>query len=197
VFNKNLIQRNFRFEEGILVISDGSTGLIKAVKETFGSLAVMQRCNWHKRENVVSQLNEEQKEVFRRRIQAAYSEVTYKEAKEALLDILRELDKINYKAANSLREGLEETLTLHRLGMNQIFGQSFSTTNCIENVNSLLVKYTKKVKRWRNGDMLARWIAVALDLIEPKLKRINNYRRLKLLKAAVAEQVSKKQRKAS
>jgi putative transposase len=193
----NLIQRNFRFEEGILVVSDGSTGLIKAVKETFGSLAVIQRCNWHKRENVISYLNEGQKEVFRSRIQRAYAEATYKEAKQALLDILIELEKINYSAANSLREGLEETLTLHRLGMNQIFGKSFSTTNCIENVNSLLYKYTKKVKRWRNGDMIARWIAVALDLIEPKLQRVKNYRRIKLLRAAIVEEIARKQRKAS
>lgn len=193
----NLIQRNFRFEEGILVVSDGSTGLIKAVKETFGSLAVNQRCQWHKRENVISYLNEEHKIVFRRRIQRAYQESTYKEAKEALMDILIELEKINYSAANSLREGLEETLTLHRLGMNQILGQSFSTTNCIENVNSLLVKYTKKVKRWRNGDMIARWIAVALDLIEPKLKRVNNFRKLKQLRTVLQEEIYRKQKKAS
>jgi putative transposase len=192
----NLIQRNFRFEEGILVVSDGSTGLIKAVKETFGSLAIIQRCQWHKRENVISYLTEEQQMIFRRRIQRAYEESNYKEAKSILLDILIELERLNYSAANSLREGLEETLTLHRLGLNTILGQSFSTTNCIENVNSLLVKYTRKVKRWRNGDMIARWIAVSLDRIEPKLKRVNNYRKLKQLRNAIIEEIAKKQKKA-
>lgn len=193
----NLLQRNFRFDEGILVVSDGSTGLIKAVKETFGSLAIIQRCQWHKRENVISYLKEEQQIIFRRRLQRAYEQASYKEAKSALLDILMELERLNYSAANSLREGLEETLTLHRLGLNTVFGQSFSTTNCIENVNSLLVKYTKKVKRWRNGDMIARWVAVALDLIEPKLKRVNNFRKLRQLRTAITEEIAKKQRKAS
>jgi len=193
----NLIQRNFRFDQGILVISDGSTGVIKALRETFGSLAVDQRCQWHKRENVVSYLSDTLKPVFRSRLQRAYDLSEYKEAKKALLDILIELEKLNYSAANSLREGMEETLTLHRLGVNKIFGHSFSTTNCIENINSLLTKYTRKVKRWRNGDMIARWIAVALDLIEPKLKRVNNYRRLNQLRLAITEEIYRKQRKAS
>lgn len=191
----NLIQRNFNFEQGILVVSDGSTGLRKAVDEVFGKLAIKQRCQWHKRENVVNYLKEELKPVFRSRIQRAYDEPTYKEAKSALIDILNELEKINYSAANSLREGFEETLTLHRLGVNKILGQSFSTTNCIENVNSLLVKYTRKVRRWRNSDMIARWIAVALDIIEPKLKRVNKFRRLNQLRAAILEEIAKNQRK--
>lgn len=193
---KNLIQRNFRFDEGILVITDGSTGMIKAVKETFGDLAVRQRCQWHKRENVVGLLKEEHKEIFKSRIQRAYRENDYGEAKSQLLDILKELEKINYSAANSMREGLEETLTLHRIGMYETFGVTFSTTNAIENVNSLIEKHTRKIKRWRNGEMLARWVAVALTFIEPRLKRLDRYKKLRILKTAITEEVNRKQRKA-
>ncbi|MGK9370195.1 transposase, partial [Melioribacter sp. Ez-97] len=74
---KNLIGRNFRFEEGLLTIIDGSKGLKKAVKETFGKFTLTQRCQWHKRENVVSYLREEEKEIYRGKIQRAYNEPDY------------------------------------------------------------------------------------------------------------------------
>jgi putative transposase len=192
---KNLIERNFRFEEGILTITDGSKGLKKAVEETFGKLSIHQRCQWHKRENVVSYLREEEKMQYRGKLQRAYDEPDYEEAKRKLLEIRDELKKINRSAANSLEEGLEETLTIHRLGIVEELGRSFKTTNLIENLNSQLVKYIRKVKRWINPEMKSRWVAVALLEIENKMRRINNYNKLHLLRTAIKSELNIKQQK--
>jgi len=182
---KNLIERNFHFEEGLLTIIDGSKGLRKAVEETFGKLSLIQRCQWHKRENVVSYLREEEKDIYRGKLQRAYDEPDYETAKRRLLEVREELKRINRTAANSLEEGLEETLTIHRIGLVEILGRGFTTTNLIENLNSQLAKYIRKVKRWINSDMRARWVAVSLIEIEKKMRRVNRYEKLHLLRTAL------------
>lgn len=182
---KNLLDRNFRFEEGLLCLLDGSKGLRKAVKETFGNYCLVQRCQWHKRENVVSYLGEKDAPVFRSKLQSAYSEPDYEKAKAKLIEIRNELSKINRSAANSLEEGLEETLTLHRLGLAAELGRSLTTTNCIENVNSKLASYLRKIKHWKSPDMLARWIAMGLLETESRMRKINNHKKLYLLREAL------------
>jgi len=192
---KNLIERNFRFEEGILTLIDGSKGLKKAVEETFGEYAAIQRCQWHKRENVVSYLTEEEQIIFRGKLQRAYSEPIYEIAKAKLLEIKKELLLINRTAANSLAEGLEETLTIHRLGLVEQLGRSFSTTNLIENLNSQLRKYLGRVKYWMNSDMRCRWVATSLLQIEKKMRRVNNYEKLHLLRKALKAELKIDQQK--
>ncbi len=192
---KNLIERNFHFEEGLLTIIDGSKGLKKAVEETFGEFTLTQRCQWHKRENVVSYLREEEKDIYRGKLQRAYDEPEYETAKKRLLEIRDELRKINRTSANSLDEGLEETLTIHRLGLVEMLGRSFTTTNLIENLNSQLGKYIRKVKRWINSDMKSRWVAVSLLEIEKKMKRINRYEKLHLLRTALKAELKLEQQK--
>jgi transposase-like protein len=192
---KKLIDRNFRFTEGILTIVDGSKGLKKAIEEVFGEFTLTQRCQWHKRENVVSYLPEEQKDTFRGKLQRAYSEPDYEAAKLRLFEIRDELKKINLSAANSLKEGLEETLTIHKLGLVEELGGSFTTTNLIENLNSQLAKYIRKVKRWINSEMRARWTATSLFEIERKMRRVNNYKKLHLLRTALKSELKLKQQK--
>ncbi|MCF6269187.1 MAG: transposase [Melioribacteraceae bacterium] len=189
----NLIKRNFRFIEGILVIVDGATGLKKAVKETFGDYAIIQRCVWHKRENVVSYLPKEIQNTFRGKLQRAYSEPDYETAKRKLYETRIELEKINRSAANSLDEGLEETLTLHKLGLVEELGKSLMTSNIIENLNSQLGAYIKKVKHWSTSDMRARWVAASLLQIEQRMRRINNYEKLNLLRSAIKSQLKLEQ----
>jgi putative transposase len=192
---KNLIERNFHFEEGLLTIVDGSKGLRKAVGETFGNLSLIQRCQWHKRENVVSYLREEEKDIYRGKLQRAYDEPDYETSKRRLIEVRDELKRINRTAANSLEEGLEETLTIHRLGLVEILGRGFTTTNLIENLNSQLAKYIRKVKRWINSDMRARWVAVALIEIEKKMRRVNRYDKLHLLRTALRAELKLGQQK--
>ena len=192
---KNLLDRNFSFTEGLLCVLDGSKGLNKAVKETFGKDCLIQRCQWHKRENVVSYLSEGNAVEYRARLQSAYSEPVYEQAKAKLTEILNDLDKVNRSAANSLREGLEETLTLHRLGLSVQLGRSLSTTNCIENINSRLGSYLRKIKYWKTPDMLARWTSMGLIEIETRLRKINNYKKLYLLREALKYELKLEQKK--
>lgn len=192
---KDLIKRNFKFEDGLLTITDGSTGLIKAIKETFGQYVVSQRCTWHKRENVVSYLSKENSDHYRGKLQRAYLEPNYEIAKSKLLEIRDELRKINISAANSLTEGLEETLTLHKLGLAEELGKSLLTTNIIENLNSQLGKYLGKVKYWSSSEMRSRWVATSLLQIEKRMRRINNYEKLNLLRVAIKNKLELKQSK--
>lgn len=182
---KNLIERNFRFEEGMLVVSDGSKGIRKAVEEVFGQRAAIQRCQWHKRENVISYLSDKDKEIYKGKMQRAYEEPLYEIARAKLMEIYEELKNINRSAANSLLEGLEETLTIHRLGLREELGKSFCTTNIIENINSQLSRNLRNVKRWRDTQMQARWVAISLLDIEQNMNRVRNYEKLHLLKDAL------------
>jgi len=192
---KKLINRNFSFSQGLLVICDGSKGIKKAVSKVFGSLALIQRCQWHKRENVVSYLREEDKAQMRSKLQRAYREPNYEIAKSKLLEIRDELLQINHTAAKSLEEGLEETLTIHRLGLVEELGRSLTTTNTIENLNSQLEKYLRRVRYWQNGDMKSRWVAVALCEIEHRMRKISNHKKLNLLRSAIQSELKLHQRK--
>lgn len=185
----DLIQRGLCFDNGLLCILDGAKGLRKALIDRLGEAAVIQRCQWHKRENVVSYLRQDQQQHYRKRLQAAYSHPDYKQAKAELTQIHRELQTINRRAANSLMEGLEQTLTVHRLGMFEQLGSSLKTTNCIESLNSQLDKYIGRVKRWHNSDQRYRWITCGLVEAEPNMRCIQNYRYLPALKERLQEEV--------
>jgi len=192
---KDLIRRNFSFTEGIFTITDGSTGLIKAVKETFGKYALSQRCVWHKRENVVSYLPKDQQKHYRGKLQRAYNEPEYEVAKRKLYEIRIELETINRSAANSLDEGLEETLTLHKLGLVEQLGKSLMTSNTIESLNSQISKYAGKVTRWSSSNMRGRWIAVSLMQIEKRLNRIIGHDKLNLLRIAIKDELKLEQKR--
>lgn len=181
----DLVGRGLRFDEGLLCVIDGAKGLFKAVREIFGAYAQVQRCQWHKRENVVSYLPKKDQASYRRRLQQAYQKVDYAEAKAALMEIHAELEKLNRSAARSLLEGLEETLTLHRLGLFEQLGKSLKTTNGIENLNSQLTKYIGRVKRWMDSDHRQRWVAMGLLEVEQKMRRIDHAEDLPLLRAAL------------
>ena len=138
----------------------------------FGQWAEVQRCQWHKRENVISYLPEADQKKWRGKLQRAYQEPTYEAAKERLTGLYAELEQINRKAANSLMEGLEETLTLHRLGLFEELGRSLKTTNCIENLNEQVEGCTGNVKRWHHSPQRHRWTALALLEAESRMRRL-------------------------
>lgn len=184
---KDLIGRGLDFRQGLLCVIDGAKGVFKAVREVFGEYAQVQRCQWHKRENVVSYLPEKEQASYRRRLQRAYQKVDYAEAKAALMEIHAELERVNRSAARSLIEGLEETLTLHRLGLFEELGKSLKTTNCIENLNSQLGKYLGRVKRWMDSDQRQRWVAMGLLEVEQKMRRIDHAEHLPLLRTVLIQ----------
>jgi len=189
---RDLIDRGLKYDDGLLFVIDGAKGLRKAIQDVFAEKAVIQRCQWHKRENVISYLTEDQQEVFKRKLQAAYSKEDYKQVKEELLMLKKELGEINRSAARSLEEGMEETLTIQRLQLHFNFHRSFSTTNCIENVNSQLGKYIRNVKRWTNSDQRYRWVVSGLLEVEQKMRKVSNYKMLKKMKQAIKDEVNRK-----
>ena len=186
-FLNGLLGRGLSIEEGILCIIDGAKGLYSAIRKVFTDRALIQRCQWHKRENVVSYLPKSLQAIWRRRLQKAYEKSTYEEARNALNRLKPELKLLNESALASLEEGLEETLTLHRLGLFTQLGISLKTTNCIESVMSMVGQYTDKVDYWKNSSQKHRWIASALLEIEPRLRRIKGYRYLPLLRRALKQ----------
>ncbi|MDP6426175.1 MAG: hypothetical protein QF443_04220 [Dehalococcoidia bacterium] len=99
--------------------------------------------------------------------------------------VKKELSILNQSAVRSLEEGLEETLTLHRLGMFPKLGTSFKTTNCIENIMRQVGIYTDRVSYWKNSDQRQRWVGTALQEIEPNLRTVRGYRHLKELRRAM------------
>jgi len=184
-FLRQLVTRGLRVERGLLVVLDGAKGLRAAVTSVFGAQTPVQRCQWHKRENVVAYLPKALQDPWRRKLQAAYERSTYAEAKAALLRLRPELRLLNASAVTSLEEGLEETLTLHLLGVFRELGISLKTTNCLESLNSLVEQRVARVDRWRTSDQKQRWLAAALLDIEPRLRRIKGFRALPLLRAAL------------
>jgi putative transposase len=189
-FLRSLLERGLDLCGGLLVVIDGGKGLRAAVRQVFQKRAVVQRCVWHKRENVVSYLPKSEQASWRARLQRAWERPTYAEAKAALSTLQRELEQRNQSAAASLAEGLEETLTLQRLGVYELLGQSFKTTNAIESVNALVEERCAKVDHWKSSNQRHRWLAAALLDIEPRLRRVKGHQHLGKLQVALRRTLS-------
>jgi len=184
-FLQGLGDRGLEWSQGLLVVIDGGKGLRAAVRKAFGASALVQRCQWHKRENVVKPMPKGEQAHWRRRLQRAYQRPTYTEAQIALHRLQTELEDRNQSAARSLAEGLEETLTLHRLGVFALRGLSFKTTNGLESIHALVEERCAKVDRWTNSHQRQRWLATALLDIEPRLRRVKGYRHVPKLREAL------------
>ena len=184
-FLRRLVERGLDVSKGLLCVIDGSKGLRKAVDKVLSGRALVQRCHWHKRENVVRYLPAGRQAEFRRKLQNGYQQPSYEKAKAALKKVRAELATINQSAVSSLDEGFEDTLTLHRLGLFEELGQSFKTTNCIENLNSLVGQRTDKIDCWRNSEQKHRWLATTVLDIEPRLRKVRGHRHLPRLRAAL------------
>ena len=154
----------------------------------FGKQALIQRCQWHKRENVVAYLPKSQQGKFRKKLQKTHQQDGYEAAKKMLMSIRKELNLLNQSAVNSLDEGLEETLTLHRLGVFTLLGVSLKTTDAVESLNSRLGQYTHRVTSWKNSNQRQRWVATALLEIEQNLRKIKGYKHLHKLRFAMKSQ---------
>lgn len=188
-FLRSLKDRGLDLSAGALVVLDGAKGLRSGVQAVFKGQVLIQRCQWHKRENVVSYLPKTEQKSWRGRLQRAYQRPTYEEASEALEGLREELDEINQSAAASLEEGLEETLTLHRLGVFPLVGRSLKTTNILESVNALAEQRCGRVDYWKTSNQKHRWLAAALLDIEPRLRRLLGYRHLPSLRAAIQKEL--------
>lgn len=178
---EDLIRRGLSRERCYLFVLDGSKALRGAVERVFGEDALVQRCQVHKRRNVKDHLPPEVQGDVDKRIRAAYQMTDYTKAKESLLLTMRYLERLNPSAARSLEEGLEETLTLHRMQLPEALRRSLCSTNLIESCFSFTRHITKRVTRWRHGDHVQRWAATAFVEAEKQFRKIQGYRTLPTL----------------
>ncbi len=193
-FLNGLLARGLDIEDPILCVIDGGKGIRKALDVVFRDRAVIGRCQWHKRENVMEYLTKGQRDEYRARMQHAYDQKTEDSARKLLNAIKQDLKLINLSAVNSLEEGFEETLILHKLGMFEKLGTSFKTTNCIENVNRQLGIYTDRVCYWKNSHQRQRWVATALWEIEPSLRKVRGFEHLAELRKVMQQYVVQKKK---
>ncbi|MDY6933967.1 MAG: IS256 family transposase [Spirochaetota bacterium] len=153
----NLIERGFDLSGLKLAVIDGGKATRKALNDVFGKGFLIQRCQIHKKKNVTDYVPEHMRLTIRNAMSEAYNADSYETAKRLLLNIKSKLGKDYPQAARSLEEGLEETLTLHKLEAHKEIRKSLCTTNPIENLNAGIRNITRRVKRWRNSDMVIRW----------------------------------------
>jgi len=177
----DLVNRGLDFSEPRLYILDGGKALPAAVKKYAGESAPIQRCQVHKRRNVLDHLTDEQRPSVAKKLNAAYGLEKYDAAKEALNQLHRELMDLNPSAARSLKEGLEETLTVHRLQVPLPLRKTLACTNVIESTFSIVERVCSNVKRWHGGDQRERWVGSGLLLAEKQFRRIQGYKQIPTL----------------
>lgn len=169
----NLQSRGLRTDRSLLVLLDGSKALRKAVRETFGDAALVQRCQIHKLRNILDHLPERQRPWVKAILQRAYRSADVAAATRLLRDLATRLEVDHPSAAASVREGLDETLTIIALGLAESLRRSLSTTNAAESLISRTRHVKRNVKRWRGGQMVLRWVAAGI------LEAVKGFRRLK------------------
>jgi len=177
----DLVSRGLDFTEPRLYVLDGGKALTAAVKRYAGESAAIQRCQVHKRRNVLDHLTDEQKPGIAKRLHAAYALEDYATAKQALNKLHRELMDLNPSAARSLGEGMEETLTVHRLHVPMQLRKTLASTNVIESAFSIVERVCRNVKRWHDGDQRERWVGSGLLVAQRQFRRITGYKQIPAL----------------
>lgn len=175
---EGIVARGLDLRQGILAVLDGGPALSGALRKYCGDKVLVQRCQEHKRRNICEHFADEQRTYWEKKLLDAYELFGYEEAKKALHQIHRELMGANPSAARSLEEGLEETLTLHKLNVPASLRKTLRTTNPIESVFDTVRTSCRNVKRWRPGDQRERWICAGLLFAENKFRRVDGYREL-------------------
>lgn len=164
-----------------MYVLDGGKALAAALRHLAGPCAQIQRCQVHKIRNVIDHLSEEHQSAVRAKLCRAYQMREYVDAKRALDGLLHQLMHLNPSAARSLEEGLEETLTVHRLRVPHKLREKLASTNIIESAFSIVETICRNVKRWHDGDQRLRWVASGLLWAESRWNRIHNFSDLPVL----------------
>jgi len=180
----DLVERGLDPEQGILFVVDGAKALRKAIRNVFGE-APVQRCVRHKERNVLDHLPERERPAVKQRLRRAWAHEEYGRALEQLKTLAAELDRTYPGAAGSLREGLEETLTLTRLGVGGSLKRTLESTNPCESMIEIVRRTQRNVKRWSSGEMALRWTAAGMLEAERQFRKIIGYRDLATLVVAI------------
>ena len=174
----DLVERGLDPEQGILFVLDGAKALRKAIRQVFGELAVVQRCIRHKERNVLGHLADRDRPALGRRLRSAWALDDPTRALERLQGLAQELDRTHPGAAASLREGLEETITIQALRITGSLKRTLSSTNPIESMIEIVRKTQRNVKRWQSGDMALRWTAAGMLQAQQQFRKVAGYKQL-------------------
>jgi transposase-like protein len=177
----DLLTRGLDFTESGLYVLDGGKALHVAVRKHAGDAAPIQHCQVHKRRNVLDHLADDQKETASKKLNAAYALEEYEPVKQALDALHRELMHLNPSAARSLAEGMEETLTVHKLHIHPQLRMTLSITNVIESAFAVVERVCLNVKRWHGGDQRERWVGSGLLIAEKQFRRIKGHKQIPAL----------------
>jgi len=181
----DLVERGLDAERARLWVIDGAKALRRAIRDLFGEAACVQRCQVHKLRNVIEHLPKPVQASVRRALTDAWQSRDPALALKQLERLARSLERAHPGAAASLREGLEETLTVQRLGIDGALHLTLRSTNPIENLNGTVAHHTRNVKRWRDGQMLLRWVGAALLQAGGHFRRVRGLRDMPKLCAAL------------
>jgi len=191
----SLNERGLRHEGRLLFVLDGSKALASAVRKTFGDAALIQRCTIHKLRNVLSYLPRGLQGEARRRMRAAWGMTRFEDALRELKAVVRWLATKSERAAASLEEGFEETLTIHALGVVGALRRTLMTTNPIESAFDGVRVFSRRVKRWRDGAMVMRWVGSGLVVAEKRFRRVKGHRDIPALVGALTSKHLTKRKK--
>lgn len=172
----DLVERGLPTERALLFVVDGAKALRKAIRDVYGELGFVQRCRLHKGRNVLEHLPKHMHPSIARAMRDAWAAESAELAQRQLERLAHSLEREHPGAAASLREGLEETLTVQRLGVTGALARTLATTNLIENLNGSITTYTRNVKRWRGGQMIQRWVTTALLEAQKRFRRVRGCR---------------------
>ena len=176
---QDLLERGLRVDESILCVVDGGKGIRKALVDVLGDLAVIQRCQIHKLRNLRSYLPKSRHAYVLQTMKEAYKCKSADKARKRLQALVSWLERNGYdEAAGSLREGMEETLTVVKLALPALLRQSLATTNAIENLNGTIRRVSRNVKRWKSPSMVRRWTALGVVTAQKEFRRIKGYRHM-------------------
>ncbi len=181
----DLIERGLPADRALLFVIDGGKAIRRAIADAYGKLALVGRCRLHKRRNVMDELPEGLRPMIGRKLDEAWAKEDPDAAEAALRRLAASLEQDHPGAAASLREGLEETLTISRLGLSRALVKTFKSTNPIESLNEGIRAIEHNVKNWRSGTMALRWTAAAMAERAKHFRRINGYRDMWLLVRAL------------
>ena len=174
----DLADRGLDASRGLLFVVDGSKALSSAIPAVFGDKALIGRCRLHKERNVLDHLPEAQHAWVRRKLRGAWAQAAADDARRDLEALAKALARKHPGAAASLREGLEETLTVTKLKIDGSLLRTVFSTNPVESMIEIIREHAANVKRWRDGEMALRWAAAGMACAQGQFRRVKGYRQL-------------------